>query len=210
MKVLIAEDDITTLKTLEALLTRWGHKVVSVQDGNKAWEVLQSPNAPRLAILDWMMPGLDGLKLCLRIRQQEMQVPAYIILLTSRDPEEDIVAGLEAGANDYVTKPFSRSELRVRILAGQRIVELQSTLANRVKELQDALDHVKILQGILPICMHCHKIRDDQDVWQRLEKYVSERSLAEFSHGLCPECLEKYYPEYSEPKQNDVPDQNKQ
>jgi len=112
-----------------------------------------------------------------------------------KDRKEDIVSGLDAGANDYVIKPFEQEELRARLRVGERVVELQSALNDRVKELQKALSHIKTLQGILPICMHCHKIRDDQDVWQRLEKYIAEHSGVQFSHGLCPECRKKYYPD---------------
>ena len=94
-----------------------------------------------------------------------------------------------------MTKPFDRDELRARVRTGQRIVELQSALSDRVCELQEALSHVKTLQGILPICMHCHKIRTDDDSWQRIESYIEGRSDIEFTHALCDECLEKHYPE---------------
>lgn len=197
MRVLVAEDDLTTRRLLEAMLTKWGYEVRGVCDGGKAWEVLQAPEAPQLAILDWMMPGMDGVDICRRLRQSSDLWPTYVILLTAKDSKEDIVRGLSAGADDYVSKPFSRQELEARIKVGERVVRLQSALASRVKELQEALSHIKRLQGILPICMHCHKIRDDYESWQRLEKYIEEHSDAEFSHSLCPECLEKYYPDYA-------------
>ena len=107
--------------------------------------------------------------------------------------KEDIVAGLEAGANDHITKPFDRDELKARVRVGQRVIELQSALADRVRELEEAMSHIRTLQGILPICMHCHRIRNDQESWERIESYIQEHSEAQFSHGLCPECLEKYY-----------------
>jgi len=195
MRILIAEDDLTSRQVLEAVLKKWGHEVISASDGNEAWAALRGPDAPRLAILDWMMPGIDGIEICRMVRQLNARDPMYIILLTARDRKEDIVSGLEAGADDYVTKPFDRHELRARVDVGRRIVELQSTLTDRVEELQETLAHVKTLQGILPICMHCHKIRTDNESWQRIEGYIESHSEAQFSHGLCPECLEKYYPE---------------
>ena len=198
MRVLIAEDDATSRRLLEVVLAKWRYEVVSVRDGLDAWETLQQEDAPRLAILDWMMPGMDGSEVCRRARELARQPPAYIILLTALDRKEHVVAGLEAGANDYVTKPFNRNELRARLEVGRRVVELQSALANRVAELENALDHIKTLQGILPICVHCHKIRDDQESWQRIENYIEAHSDAQFSHGLCPECRRKFYPELEE------------
>ena len=130
----------------------------------------------------------------IKVRELEARGPTYIIILTARGAKEDIVAGLGAGADDYVTKPFDIDELRARIEVGRRVVGLQAALADRVEELQAALDHVKTLQGILPICMHCHKIRNDHDSWERIEKYIAQHTEAQFSHSLCPECLKKHYP----------------
>lgn len=194
MKVLVAEDDVTSRLVLEAALRQWGYIVVSACDGDEAWTVLHSEDAPRLAVLDWMMPGMDGIEICKGLRKQETSDPTYIILLTALDRKEDIVAGLDAGADDYVTKPFDRDELRARIQVGQRVVELREALAHRVHLLEVAIAHIKTLQGILPICMHCHKIRNDQESWQKMENYVEDHLDVQFSHSLCPECLETYYP----------------
>ena len=194
MRILIAEDDETSRAVLSALLKKWGHELVSTCDGDEAWTALQASDAPCLAILDWMMPGKDGPELCRRAREMNRTSPLYIILLTALGRKEDVVTGLEAGADDYVTKPFSNEELRARIQVAQRVIELQFALAGRVEELEDALAHVKALQGIIPICMHCHKIRADQESWELMETYIQDHSQAEFSHGLCPECLEKHYP----------------
>jgi DNA-binding response OmpR family regulator len=178
---------------LEALLRKWGYETFVTRDGEKAWKILQAPEAPQLAILDWMMPGKDGVEICRQIRQSTQPVPKYIILLTSKGRKEDVVSGLDAGADDYMTKPFEREELRARIQAGERILKLQTELAGRVKELQEALDQIKTLEGIVPICMYCKKIRNDQNYWQQVESYLSQHSEAEFTHGLCPECLEKHF-----------------
>lgn len=195
MKVLISEDDLTSRRLLNEVLKKWGYEVVSTRDGNEAWAVFQPENAPRLAVLDWMMPGMDGIELCRRVRSLKPGDPVYLILLTTLNQTENVVAGLNAGADDYIVKPFDRNELLARIRVGQRVVELQASLSSHVRELQDAISHIKTLQGILPICMHCHKIRTDQESWERVDKYIAAHSDATFSHGLCPECLEKHYPE---------------
>jgi len=195
MKILIAEDESITRRMLKGMLVKWGYDVVTACDGKEAWEILQTDDAPQLVILDWMMPGMDGVEICRKVREFTTPSLTYIILLTAKDTKEDIVLGLGAGADDYISKPFEREELQARVQVGARVVGLQSALAFRIQELQEALSHIKRLQGILPICMHCHKIRDDYDSWQKLEEYIEEHSDAEFSHGLCPECQKKYYPE---------------
>jgi len=118
--------------------------------------------------------------------------PVYIILLSARSGQEDKIHGLEAGADDYITKPFDRDELRARVQVGIRVLELQGALAHRVRQLEEALSRVKQLQGLLPICSYCKKIRNDRNYWQQVEGYISERSEAQFSHGICPECYAQY------------------
>jgi sigma-B regulation protein RsbU (phosphoserine phosphatase) len=193
MRVLIAEDDAIIRRLLEATLTRWGHETLSVVDGAAAWEVLQAEDAPRLALLDWMMPEIDGVEICRRVRSRAGAPYVYILLLTARGRPEDLVAGLEAGADDYITKPFDPNELRCRLQTGRRIIELQSELSARVQDLESALQHVERLQGLLPICMHCKRIRDERDTWRRIEAYISEHSEVEFTHSLCEECRSRHY-----------------
>jgi len=195
MKVLIAEDDATTNAILEAILKNWGYEVVITRDGAEAWAKLQEADAPKLVILDRMMPKMDGLEVCRRIRKKDPLNLTYIIHLTTLAAKDDVVAGLGAGANDYITKPFNNQELRARVAVGAEMVNLQVDLADKVEELEEALAHIKQLQGVLPICSYCHKIRDDKEVWQKLEAYVEDHSDARFSHSYCPECLDKYYPE---------------
>lgn len=190
MRILIAEDDVVSRRLLEATLIRWGYEVIVTRNGVEAWDILQREDAPLLAILDWMMPGLDGLEVCRRLRSLQRAIPPYLIILTAKGRQEDIVTGLEAGANDYVTKPFNREELRARVRVGTRMVELQQSLAERVYALEDALARVKLLQGLLPICSYCKKIRDDQNYWQQVEAYIAEHSEAQFSHSICPDCYD--------------------
>lgn len=198
MRILIAEDDFTSRKILAAVLHKHGHEVIETADGAEAWEILTGPDAPRLAILDWVMPEIDGVEVCRRLHAIQSEQPTYVIMLTSRNEREDLIEGLDAGANDYLSKPYDQSELRARVAVGCRMVELQAQLAAKIDELQEALDRVKTLQGILPICMHCKSIRDDEGYWQRVESYVETHSDALFSHGLCPDCLTKLYPDVAE------------
>jgi sigma-B regulation protein RsbU (phosphoserine phosphatase) len=190
-RILVADDDPVSLRVLEKALGKWGHEVIIARNGTEAWQVLTRPEAPRMAILDWMMPGMDGPTICRRSKAVPSTTPPYLILLTARNDYTDIVAGLEGGANDYVTKPFHQAELRARIRVGVRVLGLQSKLAERVSDLEIALKQVKQLHGLLPICMYCKKIRDDGDYWQQVESYISDHTEAEFSHGICPECYEK-------------------
>jgi sigma-B regulation protein RsbU (phosphoserine phosphatase) len=198
MKILIAEDDQTSRRVLQAVLSKWDYQVVESQNGLEAWDVLQADQTMQMAIFDWMMPEMDGLELIRRIRASETLSGMYIILLTAKGRTEDIVAGLEAGANDYVAKPFKREELMARVGVGRRVAELQQALALRVGELEATLAEIKTLKGLIPMCASCKKIRDDQGFWQQVEGYLMQHSQAEFSHGLCPECMEKHYPEYFE------------
>ena len=137
MKVLIAEDDSISRRILEAFLVKWGYAVQVATDGEEAWGILQGKDAPELAILDWMMPGRDGIEVCRSLRQRQGRAYTYVLLLTARGQKEDIVAGLEAGADEYVTKPVDPFELRARVRAGRRIVELQGQLLQAREALRD-------------------------------------------------------------------------
>lgn len=189
MKILIAEDDPVSRCLLEATLVKSGYEVTVTTNGEEAWEALQR-DSPPVAILDWMMPGLDGVEVCRRVRAIQTSTPTYLILLTAKSEKQDIVHGLEAGADDYVTKPFDRLELQSRVSVGLRIAELQRNLANRIADLEAALTRVKQLQGLLPICSYCKKVRDDQNYWQQVDSYISKHSEVEFSHSICPACFD--------------------
>jgi diguanylate cyclase (GGDEF)-like protein len=136
VQVLIADDDLTSRSLLRQVLGKWGYDVVVVADGAEAWERLREADRPRLAILDWMMPGLDGVEVCRRVRALDTPSPPYLILLTARGGKGDIVTGLEAGADDYVGKPFDGDELRARLEVGRRYVELNAKLL----EVQQTLE----------------------------------------------------------------------
>ncbi len=175
MEILIAEDDPTSRQILIALLGKWGYKVRVACDGDQAWRELQGPETPRIAILDWMMPEMDGVEICRRLRLEEPKRPhyTYILLLTARGAREDLVQGMEAGADDYLVKPFDPQELRVRIRAGQRIVELQAQLQAAQEELkrQSMTDP---LTGIL----------NRRAVLERLEAEISRAGRENTALGL--------------------------
>jgi len=192
MRILIADDDRVSLRVLQGILQDWGYEAVLARDGADAWSCLSGPDRPPLAVLDWMMPGMDGPELCRKVRALKSDSPIYLILLTARADPGDIVAGLDSGADDYVVKPFDSAELRARLSVGERVLKLQGDLADRVRELEDALVNVKRLQGLLPICAYCKKVRDDKNYWQQVEQYLSERLDTRFSHSVCPNCYERH------------------
>ena len=190
MKVLIADDDRTSAAMVQRRLEGWGLEVTVVVDGAKAWAAIEQDPLISIAIVDWMMPGIEGPELCRRVRRDEARAHIYVLLVTSRDSRADIVAGMDAGADDYLAKPFDPDEFRVRLHAGLRVVTLQQRLAQRVRQLEAAASSIVQLHGLLPICSYCKNVRTDQNYWQQVEDYVAERSALQFSHGICPGCYD--------------------
>ena len=141
MKILVAEDDPTSRRLLEALLAKWEFEVISVSQGEAAWEILRQKDAPRMAILDWMMPGMDGVEVCRQVRKRGEAPHIYIIFLTAKGQKSEIVEGLEAGADDYLSKPFDSYELHARLRAGRRMVEMQDQLLAARDALQEEVIH---------------------------------------------------------------------
>jgi DNA-binding response OmpR family regulator len=190
-RILIAEDHHVSRHLLERNLQNWGFEVVSAENGAAAAAILDAPGAPSIAVLDWMMPEMDGVEVCQRVRRQTNRPYIYLLLLTAKSQKEEVAAGLEAGADDYVIKPFDPDELRARLKVGQRVVELERTLDKRVQDLQAALDDVKKLKSLLPICMYCKSVRDDKDYWRQIDEYIYTETGTDFSHGICPHCMDK-------------------
>ncbi len=139
--ILIAEDDRVFRRILESWLQKFGYRIVAAEDGAKAWEILQQDHAPALLILDWMMPGIDGPELCLRIRKRSHGFYPYILLVTAKDDKQDVVQGLASGADDYLTKPFDPRELQARLQVGRRILELQRELIRAREEIRFHANH---------------------------------------------------------------------
>ena len=190
MHLLVAEDDRVTRELFARTIARMGCEATLVDDGGAAWEYLRLTEAPTLAILDWMMPEMDGPDICRRVRAELPLANMYLMIVTARETRGDLIAGLTAGADDYIVKPFDPGELQARLAVGIRVLSLQEKLAHRVSELQTALANVKQLRGLLPICSYCKRIRGDDQYWQQVEGYISEHSDAQFSHGICPACFE--------------------
>ena len=176
MQILIAEDDLTSRTILEAVLIKLGHSVTSTTNGDEAWDVMQQKDAPQMLILDWMMPGMNGLSLCRKLREHKKDDALYIILLTSKKDRQDIVSGLDIGADDYIIKPYDNEELRARINVGKRILELQATLREKEK-----------LQGVLEMAgAVCHEINQPLQavtgyaelLMMKVEKNTSQYEMA--------------------------------
>lgn len=181
MKILIADDDDFSRMLLARVLESLSHEVTAVSDGQAAWDEVQRERYPVL-ITDWMMPGITGPELCRLVRQTQRESYTYIIVLTVRGGKESYLEGMRAGADDLITKPFDEEQLGARLAVAERILGLHR--------------HVSRLEGLLPICAYCKKIRDDRNQWQQIEKYVGERSETRFSHGICPDCLKREFPGY--------------
>jgi len=177
MNLLIAEDDPVARRMLEATLTGLGHQTTSTANGEEAWSVWRVSQS-RVIISDWLMPVVDGLELCRRIRARHGDPYTYFILLTARVDRQSYLSAMDAGIDDFLTKPLDGAELTARLTVAQRILGLREEL--------------HALEGLLPICSYCKRIRDDAQQWSSLERYIEARSQAEFSHGVCPDCYAKY------------------
>jgi phosphoserine phosphatase RsbU/P len=177
MKLLIAEDDIFFCRLLEQILMP-DYDVILAQDGNEAWATLQQADAPQLAILDWVMPGMSGPQVCRRVRQCSRLDSIYLIILTAKNTVADIVSGLRAGADDYVTKPFSPEEIRARVKIGERILNLKDSLAERAAEANESSAREGRLQELLlsrPIRQRSDSNSED---WPRVDAYLRQGSEA--------------------------------
>jgi DNA-binding response OmpR family regulator len=173
MKILVAEDMTTARLILDMTLKKLGHDVVATSDGEEAWQAFRQSAFP-LVITDWQMPKVEGPELCRRIRAQATAKYTYILMLTSLDSKPEYMAAIDAGADDFLIKPFDEDILAARLRVAERIGGLLS-------EMQQ-------LQGLLPICPTCKKIRDEQDQWTRLEDYVTTRLQAAVTPSRCPQC----------------------
>jgi phosphoserine phosphatase RsbU/P len=176
--VLIVDDDPVLAATLDALMTGAGYAVRVAANGRLAWEALQ--HAPAAVVIsDWQMPELDGLELCRRIRARPHQRYVYFILITAYGGKQQYALGMDAGADDFITKPLDLDELRARVRVAERILGLRQELHR--------------LEGLLPICAYCKRIRNESGAWDSIEAYVAERSEAQFSHGICDDCSARIF-----------------
>ena len=189
-RVLLLEDHERTSEALRTLLERKAYRVTSANRVSDAMDILEAPDAPRLALLDWMLPDGTGLDVIRALRAAGDERYVYCIVVTSRDGEEDVAQALAAGADDFLRKPCGPVELLARLSHGARILTLQRQLEDRIAELETAAEERRQLERLLPICMYCKKVRDDTDYWQEIESYLHTRAGTDFSHGICPQCME--------------------
>ena len=195
MKILIAEDEFTTRMMVQVCLEKWGYKVESVTNGHEAQEQLQKEDAPQIAILDWEMPELDGVEVCRKVKEEEVDNPPYIILLTGRDSDTDILYGFDAGADDYMTKPFNDDELRARVRVAERLVRTQMSLADSVAELKEALNQLEWLEGEVEVCAECRSVYSPYDgVWHKCEDVLTSGTDPRFIVVRCPGCSPEKQP----------------
>jgi DNA-binding response OmpR family regulator len=199
--LLIVDDDLKNLRVLLDLLKDFGFAISVARNGEEALE-RASRRPPDLILLDVMMPGLDGFETCRRLKADQTTAEVPIIFMTALADVESKLKGFEMGGVDYVTKPIEYQEILARLNAHLTIRRLQQDLAAKNAELQakneqlqQALAQVKKLSGLLPICANCKKIRDDQGYWQDVAVYIQEHSEADFTHGICPDCIQKLYPD---------------
>lgn len=188
MKILIAEDEYTTRLMVQVCLEGWGYTVETAEDGDSAWMLLEKENPPEIAILDWEMPGLSGVDLCRRIKNMKRSSPIHVIMLTARDSKNDMSRGFDAGADDYITKPFNDDELRARIKVAERIVTIQSSLNNSLRELKQALDVIDAYQEQIYICPSCNSLESFDGTWRKLSEMLVYPVDPRFIQGNCPEC----------------------
>ncbi|HYM00241.1 MAG TPA: response regulator [Blastocatellia bacterium] len=176
MRILAVEDDGASRLLLERMLQNWGHQVTVCENGRDAFDLFVSEKFD-VVVSDWMMPVSDGLDLCRKIRDLKRQEYCYFILITARSRQENLAEGMEAGADDYLTKPLESVELKLRLKVAERIIGLTSD--------------VRLLRGLLPMCAWCKAIREDENLWESIEQYIEGHSSAELTHAICPRCLEK-------------------
>ncbi len=190
MQILIADDDAVSRTLLVRTLELWGHDVDCVVDGLEACARLIMPGAPTMAVLDWGMPGLEGPEVCRKVRAAALRMQPYLVMLTARHSPEDLAVALEAGADDFLSKPFNRVELMARLHAGMRILNLHRALTDRIHELEASRQREHHLRTLTPICSYCKKIRGDRDDWEPIDQYLAEHGYR-FTHAVCPSCLDQ-------------------
>jgi DNA-binding response OmpR family regulator len=208
--VLIVDDIPANLNLLRGVLEPEGFRVLGATSGGGALNILQR-TVPDLILLDVSMPEMDGFETCRRLKQLEGVNSIPVVFITARHEIEAVVEGFKCGAADYLTKPFNREEVIVRVkahlensrlqrLLRERNLELERVngeLTRRQQQLEEALGNIKTLRGLIPICSYCKKIRDDKGFWERVESYLKKHSEASFSHSICPECLREHFPDFA-------------
>ena len=199
--ILVVDDTKENLRILVDALGEEGYQVRPALSGRIALEAARK-EAPDLILLDILMPGMDGYQVCEALKADPLLSDVPVIFISALDETADKMKGFGVGGVDYISKPFQMEEVLARVKTHLTLRTLQKDLEEKNarlqglnKDLQRALDEIKTLQGILPICANCKKIRDENNTWKMLEEYICEHSEAEFTHGICPDCAKKLYPD---------------
>lgn len=196
-KILIVDDEPINVLIAQKILQKKDYDVITAASGAEALEKIKE-TPPDLILLDIMMPEMNGFEVCNQLQKNQKTKDIPVIFLTAVAEKESIVKGFEVGGVDYLTKPFNNLELLARVKAHISLKLASDEQKRLIGKLQKALEEIKTLSGLLPICSHCKKIRDDSGYWQGVEQYIAEHSSAQFSHGICPDCLRQYYPKVAE------------
>jgi phosphoserine phosphatase RsbU/P len=189
-RVLVAEDDETSRNALVRLLQREGYDVTVANDGQEAIHILLAPDPPHIALLDWAMPRLDGIHVCLAVRSIPSNPYTYIVMVTGRDQATDALAAFAAGVDDFLSKPLDSSQLLARLRCGLRVLTLEKRYAERSDDLERTREEVRNLKRLLPICTECRQVRDDADFWEEIDAYRSDQTGTYLASGICHGCKE--------------------
>ena len=190
--ILIVDDTPENLTLLRSMLTEKGYRVLAAINGEMALKAVRT-NLPDLILLDIRMPGMDGYEVCKQLKSEEKTRKIPVIFISALNEVDDKVKALSLGGVDYITKPFQAEEVLARIKTHLALRSLQKSLEDKNAQLQKALDEIKILQGIIPICTNCKKVRDDENFWNNVEGYLKKRLDIELSHSVCPDCSKKLF-----------------
>ncbi|HPR17471.1 MAG TPA: response regulator [Candidatus Cloacimonadota bacterium] len=196
-RILIVDDEPINVMIADKILQKQGYLIVTAANGSEALEKVDGDTID-LILLDIMMPDMNGFEVCSRLQANDKTRNIPVIFLTAVTDKESIVKGFEAGGEDYLTKPFNIPELLARVKTHIALKLARDEQQRLIEKLQKALSEIKTLSGLLPICSHCKKIRNDSGYWESVENYVAQHSDAQFSHGICPDCMRQYYPKVAE------------
>lgn len=192
--IMVVDDNPVNIDVLDKLLINAGYETLGVTHGAEAFDTA-ADKKPDLILLDIMMPDIDGYAVCAALKRSAATNEIPVIFITALGDRESMLRGFEAGGVDYVGKPFNPQELLARVDVQIELKKARDERDQLIKELRAAIDEVKTLRGLLPVCAHCKKIRDDNGYWQQMEQYISAHSDTQFTHTFCPECLQKLYPD---------------
>ncbi len=196
-KILIVDDIVLNIQVAAGVLQEYNYEILTATGGEQAIKIIKAKK-PDLILLDIMMPDIDGFDVIKSIKENAETSSIPVIFVTAKNDIETLVAGFNAGAVDYITKPFNPFELYARVRAHLELKMAKTELEAKNKELQQALNDIKTLEGLIPICASCKKIKDDDGYWHSVEEYMTEHSDVKFTHGLCNDCIKKLYPEFAD------------